>query len=148
MYSHFIPLQGDLIKPGESLLPYLNLLGANTYYEGVLFSSADVVQALSKIQIYFGMNFAQDEAYLYLKKSDLTGLTPSINNKAESLLAAIFKRIFELIDEALNISFSVWTTEIGNGFITRRLLINIYFPVSKIEQEIEEIKDTISPNDL
>lgn len=37
----------------------------------------------------FGLNATQTEADLVLKKSDLTGLTPSASNTAESLLVAI-----------------------------------------------------------
>ena len=41
------------------------------------------------LQQLFGPNAYQDSEKIIIQKSDLTGLTPSVSNSAESLLAAI-----------------------------------------------------------
>lgn len=41
------------------------------------------------LQQLFGANATQDNQSLVIRKSDLPGLTPSVNNTAESLLVAI-----------------------------------------------------------
>lgn len=56
------------------------------------------------IKELFGVGVSQDASFLYIRKADLIGLTPLVNNKAEQLLAAIIgttQSTFEglLIDE-------------------------------------------------
>lgn len=70
--------------------------------EAVSWSFESFVNRLDSLNIYFGINATQDSNYLYIKKSDLTGLTPSLNNKPESLLVAILLKVlsnFPVVDE-------------------------------------------------
>lgn len=56
------------------------------------------------IQQLFGANATQDSQFLYIQKSDLPKLIPSINNRADSLLTALLLQVWDefeglLVDE-------------------------------------------------
>lgn len=147
MYSHLIPLQGDVIKPGELVLSHLNLLGANTYYEGVLFSSGDLVDSLSKFQIYFGMSFHQTETHIYIKKANLTGLTPSINNTAESLFIALLNKVISLGTIPENrISAFFWRSNSAERKI--QYVILLFFSIDTSSGVIENFSNSNSPMEI
>ncbi|MBW4689599.1 MAG: hypothetical protein KME40_32035 [Komarekiella atlantica HA4396-MV6] len=101
----------------------------------------------------FGNNSTQDATDLIIKKSDLisTGLTPSANNTAESLLLAIILKFkAALTDEArdTNIDQSVAVVDGFSPAITTRN--NTIYLRNTISVEVDRFlvgADTIDPDD-
>lgn len=102
------------------------------------------------IQQVFGTNATQDSSVLTIYKSDLTGLSPSSENTAESLLAAIIlKAKAELNDtnQGNNPDQSI-SIDDGIGSITTRnnqnyREYNLGITLSKLDTQ-----SAINPNDF
>jgi hypothetical protein len=93
---------------------------------------------LTSQQAYFGFDASQNENYIHIKKADLLGLTPKLNNTAESLLAAIINRLITAVgNKRSKITVSYWGAVIENGLITQTVEIKLYSPLLIIEDEVQ-----------
>jgi hypothetical protein len=102
------------------------------------------------LQQVFGSNAVQDATTLTISKADLTGLTASANNTAESLLVALILKAETYLNDtnqANNIDQSVSITTATTPSFTNRN--NVVYIRDSITVEIDKIAPTltIDPDD-
>jgi hypothetical protein len=139
MYSAPKFYQGDTFLEGQLYLSpsIFNVLTAFT--NAVLWSSESLINRSNPLQIYFGSGARQDNDYLSIEKSDLTSLTPSSTNTAESLLIALLLKSLDVTnDDDDNILITLFDTYIIGNKIRNTLLIQCYYPATPAQQELEE----------
>jgi|GEM_PF-3049252 len=74
------------------------------------------------LNVIFGARATQDSTTLTITKADLTGLTPSATNTAESLLAAIVafaQPTLSTANQAQNIDQSIVISDSNDNIVTR-----------------------------
>jgi hypothetical protein len=104
---------------------------------GFTTESSTFLNPLTPLQAYFGFDASQNENYIHIKKADLLGLTPKLNNTAESLLAGIINRLITAVgNKRSKITVSYWGAVIENGLITQTVEIKLYSPLLIIEDEV------------
>jgi hypothetical protein len=97
---------------------------------GIIIDNSNYQKFLLAIQDYFGENVSQNLNFLILKKSDLIGLTLNSSNTAESLLAAIIKRIFDMKDD----NRKVKAEYVNTYFNLTNSQINIIYQVNCLQK--------------
>ncbi|BAY15708.1 hypothetical protein NIES21_15270 [Anabaenopsis circularis NIES-21] len=149
-YSHFIPTNpGVLIIPGEINESGFNTFGTTTIFKGTKFNDASFFDAKNEYQNHFGMNFKQDENNIYIAKVDLSDLTASNHNSAQSLVVALLNKWQSLKTESQvhNIDLKFWGGVVRDNIKTLTLEIFLYDYVSSDGIQITEYPNTnIDPN--
>ncbi|MBD2495008.1 hypothetical protein [Nostoc sp. FACHB-280] len=131
--------QGDTLLNSQFYLSPSIFDIVTAFTNAVLWSSESLISRSSSLALYFGNNATQNEEYLYIKKSDLVGLTPSINNTAESLLIALISRLIGINDEYTDvILISIFDTYINQNKITHTILIQLFYPATPAQIELDE----------
>jgi hypothetical protein len=125
-----------------------NIQSGIIHLGGIATKSPNFQNLLSKSQIYLGFNATQNQNYLVFKKADLTGLTPTSNNTAESLLVGIVNRLIDTVktDKRLEANVSYWGAFTQSGAVEKTIEIKFYNLLSIVEYEIQ-YSNVISPMD-
>lgn len=146
MYSNSNFYQGSTLLEGQLYFNSLIFDVINNFTDAIKWNSESLINRSTSLALYFGNNAIQDNNYLYIKKSDLIGLTPSINNTAESLLVALINRLINITDDYVDvISIRLFDTYINKNKITYTILIEIFYPATPEQIELNEPLE-INPN--
>lgn len=112
---------------------------------------------------FFGINAKQNEENLYINKSDLIGLSPKLDNTAESLLAALLLRVMKYAsgqNSRINITQRNLTYAQINSKTYLRFTLDIvgFIPVSYVDigsdfselnfEITSESSDVFTPNNF
>ncbi len=110
-------------------------------------SSSKYFNYLSPFQVIFGFNAKQTLQTIVIKKSDLN-LTQLVNNRAETLLAALAIRLLSFGAYSNDsIQGSLWGIGFSEGYRIATLVVLLNNLMVYIEPyEIEDLTDTINPN--
>ncbi|BAZ36971.1 hypothetical protein NIES4101_28920 [Calothrix sp. NIES-4101] len=103
----------------------------------------------SSFQVFFGADSRQSLSNLIIKKSDLLGLTPNVNNTAESLFVAVLVNL--IINNTNinndNIKVSKWRTIINDNTRNNIILIQLFNTITLENNELPENNNVINPMD-
>lgn len=136
---------GELKKDGY-LIQSSRFLDGNQEYVGIIYSSSLLINRSNPLQIYFGINVRQDNDYLYINKNDLTGLTPLVNNSAESLLIALLLRNLDITNELDDlITVKLFDKYISGNKIKNTILIQPSYLAPITNNELHDLPTTINP---
>lgn len=131
------------------------LFESSSFFSGIVRSNASyfafgTYNPINVFAFIFGSNAVQTSTQLIINKSDLIGLTPNINNTAESLFVSI---ILRLLTGNNNVNFiKLNCVYWGGGYINNKrvdtIILNFYKLLTVInEYEIQNISSSINPND-
>lgn len=143
------PVQ-SLLKP----VAFVESTGFGKSYQIDLFANCflEIYQGyfqdyLSSLERFFGKNVKQDGFNLYIQKNDLNTLTALANNKAESLLIALFIQVMQNASESLisNVVVQYQESQLLEDYRIDRLVVLLYPEVYPSELDEININSEISP---
>jgi len=147
MYSNSNFYQGSTLLEGQFYFNSLIFDVINDFTDAVLWNSESLINRSTPLALYFGNNATQDSNYLYIKKSDLIGLSLSVNNTAESLLIALINRLIGITDEYTDVILvNLFDTYINGNKITYTILIQLFYPATPAQLELDELLEIIPNN--
>ncbi|WP_029635985.1 hypothetical protein [[Scytonema hofmanni] UTEX B 1581] len=125
-----------------------NIQSGIVHLSGIATKSPNFQNLLSKSQIYLGFNATQNQNYVVFKKTDLTGLTPTSNNTAESLLVAITNRLIDTVgtNKRIEAEAAYWGAFTESGAVEKTIELKFYNLLSVVDYEIQ-YSDIVSPMD-
>lgn len=125
-----------------------NYQSGRVQIKGLIIKSPTFFNLLSNLQIFFGLNASQDTNFLYIKKADLTDLTPLTNNTAESLFTAIIARLINTVgtNKQIKVDAAYWGAVSEGGITTKTIEIKFYNQLSIVDYEVQ-YSDVVSPMD-
>jgi hypothetical protein len=114
---------------------------------GFTFKVPSFLNPLTSQQAYLGFKGNQDQNYIYIKKLELFGLVPKVNNTAESLFAGLINRlIITVSDKRIEAEIFYWGAFTEDGVVTKTIEIKLYNLLSVVKDEIQ-YNNIISPMD-
>lgn len=115
--------------------------------KGLITKAPSFFNPLTKQQISLGFGATQDINNIYFKKANLIGLTPKVNNTAESLFVGIINQILDSVaNKRSEASVSYWGAFGEDGINTKTIEIKFYNLLTIVDYEIQ-YSDTMSPMD-
>jgi len=103
---------------------------------------------LTTQQTYLGFGASQNLNYIYFRKADLIGLTPTSNNTAESLFAGIINQILNSVaNKRSEATVSYWGAVRQDGIVAKTVEIKLYSLVFIVDEEIQ-YSQIVSPMDF
>ncbi|MCC5640546.1 hypothetical protein LC593_32900 [Nostoc sp. CHAB 5844] len=146
MYSGGNYYQGDTLLEGQWLALSSLFDAISNYTNAIKWSCESLINRSNPLQIYFGNGARQDSNYLYIKKSDLTGLTPLVNNSAESLLIALLLKNLDMTNDVDDlITLTLFDTYVSENKIKNIILIQPSYLALTTNDELQDLPTSINP---
>jgi hypothetical protein len=131
-------------------IPLSRSIPASSKGTSLIILGFNFVNQLTTFQSLFGITSYQSSTEIYIKKAELSGLTPNANNSAESLVIALLLLWARYAKGKIDGKVSVdrWSVYLANEKVRYVLEANFYRKLTVISNEIQDISDTLTPSDF
>ena len=131
-------------------IPLSRSIPASTKGTALIILGFILFDQLTTFQALFGITSYQSTTAIYIKKAELSGLTPNSNNSAESLVIALLLLWAAYAKGKIDGKISVdrWGVYLADSKVRYVFEGKFYRQLTVLDNEVQQISDTFTPGDF